>query len=271
MRWPGSKVVMQRTANPPSAVRFCLRPPFYIRIQMSIDSKSPIIVALDDTDISKLLNLAEELAPYMHSFKLGLEFFSKYGPEGVLKFTQRNIPIFLDLKLHDIPNTVAKTVEQLCELNVDMLTIHLSGGLDMLQAACVARDKVNKNTKLLGVSVLTSLDDSDMRMLGCQLSSRGQVVNLFNLANKSGIDAVVCSAQEVSLLKSQNKNNLKFITPGIRLQHEINANEISDQKRVVTPSQAIKNGSDYLVIGRSITNNPDPVAICKSILASLAL
>ncbi|MBT4989109.1 MAG: orotidine-5'-phosphate decarboxylase [Rickettsiales bacterium] len=236
---------------------------------MMLSSKSPIIVALDDTDIIKLIDLTSALGPYVHSFKLGLEFFSKYGPEGVLKFTERKIPIFLDLKLHDIPNTVAASITQLCELNIDMLTVHLSGGLSMLKAAKEARDKTNKNVKLLGVSVLTSLDDDDLHMIGSRFSSQEQVLNLFNLAGESGIDAVVCSAQEVSLLKDNNVSNLKFITPGIRLDEEIQSNKLSDQKRVVTPQQAVKNGSDYLVIGRSITNHQDPVVICKEIMDSL--
>ncbi len=230
-------------------------------------SNSPIIVALDDVDIEKLLKLSESISDYVYSFKLGLEFFSKYGPEGVLQFTNRGYKVFLDLKLHDIPNTIYRSVSELCKLNIDMLTIHLSGGLEMLKAAKRARDETDKNVKLLGVTVLTSLNNSDLKEVGFKYSALDQVHNLYKLAEISGLDAIVCSAHEVATFNSNKK--LEFVTPGIRLEQEIQNNDISDQKRVMSPNQAIKSGSNYLVIGRSITNSDNPVQICSEIYKSI--
>ena len=225
-------------------------------------NNSPIIVALDDVDIDKLLKLSENLSDYVFSFKLGLEFFAKYGPAGVLEFTKKNYPVFLDLKLHDIPNTVYKSVYELCKLNINMLTIHLSGGLDMLLAAKKARDEVDPKVKLLGVSVLTSLNNSDLERVGFKYSPLDQVINLYKLAADAGLDAIVCSAQEVQSLK-KHQQNIEFVTPGIRLDKEIQENNISDQKRVMTPKQALKAGSNFLVIGRSITNSSNPINTCR--------
>ena len=230
-------------------------------------NNSPIIVALDDVDIDKLLKLSENLSDYVFSFKLGLEFFAKYGAEGVLAFTKKNYPIFLDLKLHDIPNTVHRSVYELCKLNINMLTIHLSGGLDMLLAAKKARDEVDPKVKLLGVSVLTSLNNDDLERIGCKYTSLDQVKNLYKLAEIAGLDAVVCSAQEVKSFK-KDQQTIEFVTPGIRLDKEILENDISDQKRVMSPKQALKEGSNYLVIGRSITNSVSPIDTCREIYNS---
>lgn len=230
-------------------------------------NNSPIIVALDDVDIDKLLKLSANLSDYVFSFKLGLEFFSKYGPDGILEFTKKNYPIFLDLKLHDIPHTVYRSVYELCKLNINMLTIHLSGGLEMLLAAKKARDEVDPKVKLLGVSVLTSLNDTDLERVGFRYAPLDQVKNLYKLAEDAGLDAIVCSAQEVKSLK-QEQQTIEFVTPGIRLEKEIQKNQISDQKRVMSPKKALEAGSNYLVIGRSITNSSNPIDSCKEIYNS---
>ena len=232
---------------------------------MNTPIKAPIILALDDTNFDKIFDLANQLSPYIAYFKLGLEFYSKFGPDGISKFTNAKLPIFLDLKLHDIPNTIAKSVSELCKLNISMLTIHISGGKKMLEAAINARNEIDKNVMLLGVTILTSLDNQDIESIGFKNNLNQQVINLFKIANNVKLDGVVSSAAEVTELSKINNNNLKFITPGIRLEKEILSKNISDQKRVITPKQAILNGSNYLVIGRTITNSNDPINMCKKI------
>lgn len=217
---------------------------------MSLDR---IIVALDQMtleEIDAFLKKEDNTLPFV---KIGLELFVKHGPELVHRIhNEYKKKIFLDLKLHDIPVTVAKAISSLKGLPIDFLTVHLSGGEAMLKAA-VAEARVSiPDCKLLGVSFLTSLEATDLEDLFGIEDTDAAFLRLFRVASISGIDGVVSSPLEVSLLKN-NFPHLLSVTPGIRFQDEIESNVVQDQKRVMNPEEAFEEGSDYLVMGRSLT------------------
>jgi orotidine-5'-phosphate decarboxylase len=217
---------------------------------MSLDR---IIVALDQMSLEEIdvfLSLKDNILPFV---KIGLELFVKHGPELVHRIhNDYKKKIFLDLKLHDIPVTVAKAISSLKGLPIDFLTVHLSGGEAMLKAA-VAEARVSiPGCKLLGVSFLTSLEANDLEELFGIEDTDEAFLRLFKVASTSGIDGVVSSPLEVSLLK-KHFPNLLSVTPGIRFQDEIESNVVQDQKRVMNPEEAFEEGSDYLVMGRSLT------------------
>jgi orotidine-5'-phosphate decarboxylase len=223
---------------------------------------SPIFVAIDTPDVHRAATLAREVREVAGGVKLGLEFFCANGHEGVSRIAEGELPIFLDLKLHDIPNTVAKAVEALGLLEPAILTVHAAGGRAMLAAAKAA---ARPETKVVAVTVLTSLDQSDLAQAGVSGSPEDQVRRLAALAQDAGVDGIVCSGAEVAAARSEWPEGF-FVVPGIRSA----GTNVADQKRVVTAVQAIDNGASILVIGRPITEAPDPAQAIKDIAATLS-
>jgi len=217
-----------------------------------------IIVAIDTIDIDEAL-LISSMLKNVGAFKLGLEFFCANGPQGINKISSTGSNIFLDLKFHDIPNTVVGALKSSLKLHPYMLTVHLSGGFNMLKSSVeIVEDYCSKMNipipLILGVSVLTSIDQSDFSSLGISGKVEDQVKRLADLAITAGLGGMVCSAKELKVIRGHIGKNLKLITPGIRPL----GGEANDQKRIVTPNQAIKDGADYLVIGRPITEAKEP-------------
>lgn len=227
---------------------------------------SPIVVALDYASREETLALAKQLDPDLCRIKLASTLFTHYGPRIVEEIQALGFDVFLDLKYHDIPNQVAGSCYQAAQLGVWMLTIHCSGGIAMLAAAREAVDKVSGQRPLLvGVTVLTSLSDGDLAEIGYSNKVADSVVQLARLAKRAGLDGVVSSANETALLRKTIGEDFSYVTPGIRLsQHTAD-----DQKRVMTPLQAIEAGSTYLVIGRSITQAPEPVRVLQQICSDI--
>ena len=219
--------------------------------------KSTVIVALDYDNQDSALTLADRLDPTLCRLKVGKELFTATGPSVVKKLTDRGFDIFLDLKFHDIPNTVAKAIGTAADLGVWMTNVHASGGSRMMSAARQALDDKGSDMLLIGVTVLTSMDVSDLKEVGVQGNASAQVLRLAELAKNSGLDGVVCSAQEAKLLKESLGQGFKLVTPGIRLADSV----ADDQRRIVTPADALALGSDYLVIGRPITQSADPLSL----------
>ena len=222
---------------------------------------SPVYVALDTTDLELAKRISEQVRPQVGGLKLGLEFFSANGPEGVRAIAGLGLPIFLDLKLHDIPNTVAKAVEALRPLAPAVLTVHAAGGRAMLESAKAAAPT---GTRVVAVTVLTSLDDGDLAAAGIAGGAEAQVERLTALARESGLDGIVCSGREVAAAK-RAWNDGYFVVPGVRPE-EIAA---ADQKRTVTPRQALDDGASILVVGRPITAAADPAEAARAIAATL--
>lgn len=228
-------------------------------------SNSPVIVALDFDNQQAALSLADQLDPSQCRLKVGKELFTAAGPELVKALVARNFDVFLDLKFHDIPNTVAKAVKASADLGVWMANVHASGGSRMMSAAKQALDEQGSEMQLIAVTVLTSMDDTDLLETGVQRSPSEQVMHLAKLTQKSGLQGVVCSAQEASALKSALGSDFKLITPGIRLPDSA----ADDQRRIVSPTDAVAMGSDYLVIGRPITQSAQPLETLRQINQSL--
>lgn len=224
---------------------------------------NPIICALDTQDLNKAISLANALRDKIGMIKLGLEFFAAHGPSGVREVAKCNVPIFLDLKLYDIPNTVARTVEAIKALDVEMLTLHISGGTKMLKEALSVVQ--GKKIKLIGVTVLTSMINEDLSELGVARETKSQVILLAKLAKKIGLHGIVCSALEAQEVQQECGKDFKIITPGIRMNRGHD-----DQKRTATPKKAINSGADYIVIGRPITKSGNPASSAELILKSLA-
>jgi orotidine-5'-phosphate decarboxylase len=228
-------------------------------------SNSPVIVALDFDNQQAALSLADQLDPSQCRLKVGKELFTAAGPALVKALVARDFDIFLDLKFHDIPNTVAKAVKASADLGVWMANVHASGGSRMMSAAKQALDEQGSEMQLIAVTVLTSMDDTDLLETGVQRSPSEQVMHLAKLTQKSGLQGVVCSAQEASALKSALGPAFKLITPGIRLPDSA----ADDQRRIVSPTDAVAMGSDYLVIGRPITQSAQPLETLRQINQSL--
>ena len=227
--------------------------------------KSNVIVALDYDDQHLALALADRLDPTFCRLKVGKELFTAAGPSIVKNLNDRGFDIFLDLKFHDIPNTVAKAIGTAADLGVWMANVHASGGSRMMSAAKRALDSKGSEMLLIGVTVLTSMDASDLEEVGVRRNPSAQVLHLAELAKHSGLDGVVCSAQEAKLLKESLGSEFKLVTPGIRLADSA----ADDQRRILTPADAVALGSDYLVIGRPITQSTDPLATLLEINRSL--
>jgi orotidine-5'-phosphate decarboxylase len=225
-----------------------------------------VVVALDFDIKEDALAFVDKINPSDCRLKVGKEMFTYFGPEFVKELTNRGFDVFLDLKFHDIPNTVAKAVAAAAELGVWMVNVHASGGLEMMSKAKQALEKYgDKAPLLIAVTVLTSMSREDLQGLGITRSPAEQVMLLAKLTKEAGLDGVVCSAQEAKILKSALGEDFKLVTPGIRPAGAPS----DDQKRIMTPEQAVAVGVDYLVIGRPITQADNPQQVLQSINASL--
>ncbi len=227
---------------------------------------SPVIVALDYPTQAQALSLVDQLDPRQCRLKVGKELYTREGAPVLAALHQRGFEVFLDLKFHDIPNTVAKACAVAADLGVWMVNVHASGGEKMMQAAREALDKMGASTLLIAVTVLTSMSQSDLQQIGVDVDPMDQVMRLAGLANNSGLDGVVCSAQEASRLKHQFGTEFKLVTPGIR---PVGA-AANDQQRIMTPPQALQAGVDYMVIGRPITQADQPAVALKHIINSIS-
>lgn len=216
-------------------------------------NKNPLIVALDVHTKEKALSLVKELSDYVSIFKVGPVLFTRYGPDIVREIKGFNVSVFLDLKLYDIPNTVASTVKAITELEVSMFTIHILGGKEMLNAAVKSK---GKEQKILGVTVLTSVEGVSI----------DEILKMVNLAKEIGLDGVVCSPLEVKEVRRAIGKDFLIVTPGIRPSGA----EIDDQRRIATPKDAIKHGADYIVVGRPIIEASHPVEVAREILSGIS-
>ncbi|ABS61768.1 orotidine 5'-phosphate decarboxylase [Parvibaculum lavamentivorans DS-1] len=229
--------------------------------------ENPIFCALDTTDIGRAVALARDLKGSVGGAKLGMEFFNAHGPEGYRAVAETGLPIFLDLKLHDIPNTVAGGIRAVLPLRPAIVNVHAAGGAAMMRAAAdAAREAGDARPLLIAVTLLTSLDASDLADTGVTGSPSDHVRRLAALAAGAGLDGVVCSAHEIEALRRDLGPDFKLVVPGIRPEKS----DVGDQKRVMTPSQALASGADVLVIGRPITGAGDPRAAADEINRSLA-
>jgi len=225
-----------------------------------------LLCALDTTDPVQAAGLAEKLRAHVGGVKLGLEFFGAAGPAGFAHVAKSGLPIFLDLKLHDIPNTVAKAIHALMPLKPAIMTIHTGGGQAMMMAAAKAATEAANDVGcprpiMVGVTILTSMDEDDLRAIGLSPSVSDQVVRMAQLAKTSGLDGVVCSPFEITAIRAACGPDFILVVPGIRPAGSAKG----DQKRVMTPAEALAKGADYIVIGRPITEADDPVVAAKNI------
>jgi len=227
-----------------------------------------IFVALDTTDVGHAVALAQGLKGLVGGVKVGKEFFTANGPDGVHRITECGMPLFLDLKYHDIPNTVASAIRAALPLNPFMLNVHASGGRRMMVAATEAANEAKAENRpiVLGVTVLTSMAREDLVEVGVDVEPLEQVLRLGKLAKSSGLDGVVCSAKEVVALRGSVGENFKLVVPGIRPAWA----SADDQRRIVTPKDAVDLGADYLVIGRPITGHADPIEAARLIAEELS-
>ncbi|MGS2716941.1 orotidine-5'-phosphate decarboxylase [Eionea flava] len=232
---------------------------------MSISTDSPIVVAMDFNEAAPCLALASQLNPKYCRLKVGKELFTTAGPQLVGQLMEQGFDVFLDLKYHDIPNTVAKSVKAAAQLGVWMVNVHASGGRRMLEAAREAIDASVHQPLLIAVTVLTSMTKDDLLSIGMDVEPEEQVMRLAALTQSVGLDGVVCSAQEAQTLKRALGEDFCLVTPGIRPAGSLS----DDQRRIVTPQDAMANGSDYLVIGRPITQAENPALMCEIIYHSL--
>jgi orotidine-5'-phosphate decarboxylase len=224
---------------------------------------APIAVALDAPDVETAARWAQAVQRYVSVLKVGLELFCKHGPDVVTVVRGgTGLDLFLDLKLHDIPNTVAGAARSVARLKPAYLTVHASGGRDMVRAAVEAAPDV----KIAGVTLLTSLDEHALRVLGIDVSTTDAVLRLASVAVEAGARAIVCSPHEVAAVRKEVGEGITLITPGVRLA----GGDVQDQARVATPAQALADGADLLVIGRPITGAADPGAAAAAIAADLA-
>ena len=222
---------------------------------------NPVYLALDLPQLDAARALAEKVKAHVGGLKLGLEFFCAHGHHGVHEIAHVGLPIFLDLKLHDIPNTVAGAMQAIHVLEPAIVTVHASGGRSMMEDAKAA---AATGTKVVAVTMLTSLDERDLKRTGVDGDAHEQVMRLAELAQVSGLDGIVCSGREVGAVRKEWKDGF-FVVPRLRL----NGNSVADQKRVVTPRQARDDGASVLVVGRPISRAEDPVAAARAIEATL--
>lgn len=221
-----------------------------------------VIVALDEMSLSEVLAFVDQLSPKLCRLKVGKELFIRYGHEIIEKLQKKGFSIFLDLKLHDIPNQVANACRAVAELGVWMTTIHALGGKRMMEAAAKAIQASTHKPLLLAITVLTSMEQNDLSAVGIAKSLEETVFSLAELAQDSGLDGVVCSAYEAEFLRAKCGSQFCLVTPGIRLEPQSNND---DQRRIMTPVQAKQSGSNYLVIGRPITKSANPLKTLEKI------
>lgn len=239
---------------------------------MAAKSSNPVFCAIDTPDSASALALARQLEGAVGGIKLGLEYFSANGPAGVAAMGAPGLPLFLDLKFHDIPNTVARAVTALAPLGPAIMTVHAGGGRAMMQAAVdAAGDTAAKHgvprPLIVGVTVLTSLDGSDLKDMGVNAAPVDQVLRLAGLARDAGLDGIVCSPLEIAAMRARFGADFTLVVPGIRPAGAAKG----DQKRVMTPAEALNAGASHLVIGRPITQSDDPRAAAEAIGAELGL
>lgn len=226
---------------------------------------NPVFVALDTPDLSRALELAAAVKPYVGGLKVGLEFLTALGPEAVAKIVALGLPVFADTKFHDIPNTVAGASRAIARLGVTMFNVHASGGEAMMRAAKDAAKEIDPDVKVIAVTVLTSLADTDLRSVGQSGPANAQVQRLARLAQASGLDGVVCSPKEIALVREACGRDFLIATPGIRPAGV----GLADQRRVMTPAEAVQAGADVLVIGRPITDAKDPAQAAAAIAGEI--
>jgi len=226
---------------------------------------NPVYCALDVKTIEEACEIGTAIAPYVGGLKIGMEFFYSQGIKGYERIAEIGLPIFLDLKLHDIANTVAEGLRALAPLQPSIINVHTHGGFKMMQAAASAYDALPHKPTIIGVTVLTSLDDEDLAQMGFTESASQQALAMAQLAHKAGLSGVVCSSHEIEIIRAACGPDFKLIVPGIRpatADHD-------EQKRIMTPRQAYHLGADILVIGRPITQSKDPRASARDIALDL--
>jgi orotidine-5'-phosphate decarboxylase len=228
---------------------------------------NPIYAAIDTPDLAYALNLAASVSPHVGGLKLGMEFLAANGPQGIREFEKFGLPIFADTKFHDIPNTVAGAVRATAALGVHIINVHAAGGEAMLKAARDAAKTVSPKTRVIAVTVLTSLADSDLAAVGQATPARDQVLRLATLTRDCGLDGVVCSAHEIASLRKELGDDFLLVVPGIRPA----GSALGDQQRVMGPREARDAGASILVIGRPITAAADPGQAAREIAESLGI
>lgn len=239
---------------------------------MTDAGKNRIICAIDTNNLDDAVALADSLKGTVGALKLGLEFFTSHGSEGVRKVANLGMPVFLDLKFHDIPNTVAGAIRSAIEnMDIFMMTVHTSGGSAMMKSAITIAEETSwelgkKRPLIVGVTSLTSMDSQDLQDIGIITPITDHILRLAQLAKNSGLDGVVCPSFEIEYIRKQCGDNFKLVVPGIRPE----GSKTDDQKRFTTPKEAIDLGADYIVIGRPITTAEDPVASAQQICQDLA-
>ena len=227
--------------------------------------QNPIFAALDTPDLPRALEIAKSIQPHVGGLKVGLEYITALGPDGIKRIVEIGAPVFADVKFHDIPNTVAGASKALAHLGASIFNVHASGGEAMMRAAKDAAHSVDSKIKIIAVTVLTSLEDSDLDAVGQKKPARDQVLRLAELAKKSGMDGVVCSAHEIQPIRKALGSDFMLVVPGIRPAGA----DLADQKRVMTPAQAQQEGADIIVIGRPINAAPDAGLAARQIAESL--
>ncbi|MBU6443983.1 MAG: orotidine-5'-phosphate decarboxylase [Alphaproteobacteria bacterium] len=227
---------------------------------------NPVFVALDTPDLSRALELAAAVKGLVGGLKIGLEFITALGPEGIGKIVALGLPVFADVKFHDIPNTVAGAARAIGGLGVDIFNVHAAGGAAMMRAAAEEAAKFHPRPKVIAVTVLTSLSDTDLESVGQAAPARAQVARLAGLSKASGLDGVVCSPREIALVREACGAEFLIVTPGVRPAGAA----LGDQHRVMTPGEAVRAGADILVIGRPITGAADPAATARAIADEIA-
>ncbi len=231
--------------------------------------KNPIYVAIDKPNLTAALHLCAELKDYVGGIKLGKEFISALGPQGIEAISHIGLPIFMDVKFHDIPNTVYKAIKALGSFKPAIINVHIAGGFKMMQAAVHAAQEIEaeqgQRPLMIGVTILTSLSQAEIEEVGYNRSLIEQVLLMAKLAKKAGLDGVVCSSHEIQPIKKACGVNFKTIVPGIRPE----GSHLDDQSRIMTPKQALAEGADFLVIGRPITQNSEPALAAKKISQEL--
>ena len=217
-------------------------------------SKNPIFCAIDTSNVDDAIRLVDQISNYIGGIKLGLEFFTSCGVNGIEKISKFGLPLFLDLKLYDIPNTVRKSLNNILSLQPEYTTLHMSGGSDMIRECVNLKKNIGSSTNLIGVTLLTSFNENSIKEIGISGSVNESVENLSNLAFNCGMDGIVCSPMEIRKVKETFGSKLKVIVPGIRNQTDNN----DDQERTLSAKKAIEFGADIIVVGRPITSAESP-------------
>ena len=225
-----------------------------------------LFIAIDQNDINKAKELIQKLPPEMCGIKVGKELFTACGPEIIQWIQEKGFKVFLDLKYHDIPNTVEKACFVASKMGVSILNVHALGGIDMMLAAKEGVDKSNNNPYLIAVTLLTSMDSNGLNDIGFTSTVNKQILNLAKIASQAKMDGIVCSAKDIINIKSELPESFLYVTPGIRLS----SSNKDDQKRISTPLEAVKMGSNILVIGRPITQAKNPEAVLNNIMNEIS-